>query len=108
MKKQKLKAVNKGAKKLEENEVFGMADEDITTQMPIGCTTVFDTGWETNPRPTSPVGNCVPSARDFTTCSGPCWWPAQTPDAITNNTGFHNQCRSIEKDWKKLDFVIKR
>lgn len=109
MKKGKLKALNKRAKKMEEKEVFGMADDgDITTKMPIGCTTIFDTGWETNPRPTSPIGNCVSSARDFTTCAGPCWWPAQTPDGITNFPGFQNQCRAVEKDWKKLNFVIKR
>ena len=25
--------------------------------MPVGCTTIFDTGWETNPRPTYPIGS---------------------------------------------------
>ena len=33
--------------------------------MPVGCTTIFDTGWETNPRPSYPVGNCLSSAKDF-------------------------------------------
>ena len=109
MKKSKgLKAVNRRAKRIEEREVFGMEDIDVMTGMPIGCTTIFDTGWETNPRPTTPIGNCVSSARDFTTCSGPCWWPAQTPDAITNFNGFHNQCLAIERDWRNLNFVIKR
>ena len=103
-------AANKSAKRLEreQEEVFGMAEEDIITSMPIGCTTIFDTGWETNPRPTTPIGNCVSSARDFTSCSGPCWWPAQTPDNITNFPDFQNQCRAIEKDWRNLNFVIKR
>ena len=107
MKKRKLKAVNKQAKRLEEKEVFGMS-EDVMMGMPIGCTTIFDTGWETNPRPTMPVGNCVSSARDFATCSGPCWWPAQTPDGITNFPDFQNQCRAVERDWRNLNFDIKR
>ena len=108
MKKKGLKALNKRAKKLEEREVFGMEDIDVLTGQPIGCTTVFDTGWETNPRPTTPMGNCVSSARDFTSCSGPCWWPAQTPDNITNWPDFQNQCLAVERDWKNLNFVIKR
>jgi len=109
MKTRKLKPVNKRARRTEDAGVFGMAENiDVLTGMPIGCTTIFDTGWETNPRPTSPVGNCVASARDFSTCSGPCWWPAQTPDSITNFAGFQNQCRSIARDWKNLNFVIKR
>jgi hypothetical protein len=114
MKKKKLTAVNKRARQLQEHaekpdepDVFGMG-EDVMTGMPIGCTTIFDTGWETNPRPETPMGNCVSSARDWTSCSGPCWWPAQTPDNITNHPDFQNQCRAIEKDWRNLNFVIKK
>jgi hypothetical protein len=106
MDKEELKAVNKRAKKLEEREVFGMAD--VMTGMPIGCTTIFDTGWETNPRPYLPIGDCMPSARDWTSCAGPCWWPAQVPDGIMRFQGFQNQCRAIERDWRNLNFVIKR
>ena len=47
--------------------------------MPQGCTTIFDTGWETNPRPTYPIGNCQSGVRDFHGCAGDCWWPAQVP-----------------------------
>lgn len=114
MKKKKLNAVNKRARQLqeraeqlEEPDVFGLG-EDVMTGMPIGCTTIFDTGWETNPRPETPMGNCVASARDWTSCSGPCWWPAQTPDNITNHPDFQNQCRAIERDWRNLNFVIKK
>lgn len=110
MKGEGMKGINKRAKDLEEElqeEVFGMS-ENVSTSMPIGCTTIFDTGWETNPRPDSPVGNCISSARDFTSCSGPCWWPAQTPDNITNFPDFQNQCRAVERDWRNLNFVIKR
>jgi len=39
--------------------------QDGPTNMPVGCTTIFDTGWETNPRPTYPVGNCQASVKRF-------------------------------------------
>jgi hypothetical protein len=107
MKVKEIKAINKRARRLEEREVFGMQD-NVMTSMPIGCTTIFDTGWETNPRPETPVGNCVSSARDFVSCSGACWWPAQTPDGIITFPEFQNQCAAIERDWKNLNFVIKR
>ena len=108
MKKNGLKALNKSAKRLEEREVFGMGDIDVVTGQPIGCTTLFDTGWETNPRPTTPMGNCISSARDFGSCSGPCWWPAQTPDSIVNWPNYHAQCPRFEYDWRNLNYVIKR
>lgn len=121
MKKKGLTPINKRAELLEkeekdkealnkdkDEEVFGMGDVDVLTGMPVGCTTIFDTGWETNPRPTTPIGNCVSSARDFVGCSTPCWWPAQTPDSITNFPEYQNQCAAIEKDWRNLNFVIKR
>ncbi len=109
MRTKRIRAVNRSAKVIQQQGVYGMAEQiDVMTGMPVGCTTIFDTGWETNPRPTSPTGNCVASARDFATCSGPCWWPAQTPDSITNFPGFQNQCVAIERDWKNLNFVIKR
>ena len=106
MKNKEPRALNKAAKRLEESAVFGMGD--VRTSMPIGCTTIFDMGWETNPRPGHPMGSCMSGARDFSYCSGPCWWPAQTPDGITQFPGFHNQCLAIERDWRSLNFVIKK
>lgn len=107
MKKKGLKPVNKKAKKIGQ-EVKGMADDPVMTSMPIGCTTIFDTGWETNPRPETPMGNCLSSARDFSACSGICWWPAQTPDNLTNYPNYQNQCLAIERDWRNLNFINKR
>jgi hypothetical protein len=72
--------------------------------MPVGCSTVFDTGWETNPRPTYPIGNCQASARDFHGCAGDCWWPAQTPDGLTNHPDFDQVCPNVVRDWRKLDY----
>ncbi len=103
MKKKGLKAVNKRAKMLEENEVFGMS-EDVMTGMPVGCTTIFDTGWETNPRPTYPISNCQSSAKDFHGCAGDCWWPAQVPDGLTNHEDFDQQCPNVARDWRLLNY----
>ncbi|HRF89779.1 MAG TPA: quinohemoprotein amine dehydrogenase subunit gamma [Desulfobacter postgatei] len=107
MKKKGLKPLNKKAKKMA-HEVQGMSDDPIMSSMPIGCTTIFDTGWETNPRPETPMSNCLSSARDFSACSGTCWWPAQTPDNVTNFPNYQNQCQAIERDWRNLNFINKR
>ncbi len=73
-------------------------------KLPQGCTTIFDTGWETNPRPTYPVGICQASARDFHGCAGDCWWPAQMPDGLTNHREFDQQCPNIARDWRILKY----
>lgn len=72
--------------------------------MPVGCATIFDTGWETNPRPTYPVGNCQASAKDFHGCAGDCWWPAQVPDGLTNHEDFDQQCPNVARDWRILKY----
>ena len=72
MTKKRLAALNEKAKAIER-----LADGERQTaealagrKIPQGCTTIFDTGWETNQRPTFPVGNCQASARDFHGCAG--------------------------------------
>lgn len=72
--------------------------------MPQGCTTIFDTGWETNPRPAYPVGNCQSSARDYNGCAGDCWWPAQVPDGLTNHKDFQSDCTAVARDWRNLKY----
>ncbi|GAB4259266.1 quinohemoprotein amine dehydrogenase subunit gamma [Deferrisoma sp.] len=107
-KKSVLKALNEKAKAIEAlaegEEATARALQDGPPGMPAGCTTVFDTGWETNPRPTYPVGNCQASARDFAGCAGDCWWPAQVPDGLTNHPDFDKQCPNVARDWRKLQY----
>ncbi|RMG95291.1 MAG: quinohemoprotein amine dehydrogenase [Candidatus Dadabacteria bacterium] len=107
-KKSVLKALNEKAKAIEAlaegEEATARALQEGPPGMPAGCTTVFDTGWETNPRPTYPVGNCQASARDFPGCAGDCWWPAQVPDGLTNHPDFDKQCPSVARDWRKLQY----
>jgi hypothetical protein len=73
-----------------------------TLKMPVGCTTIFDTGWETNPRSNFPIGNCQSSARDYLGCAGDCWWPAQNPDGLTNNENVSSVCNNIARDWRDI------
>ena len=103
----RIEALNEKARAIEglaQNETRSIeALEDGTAlKMPVGCTTVFDTGWETNPRATSPVGNCQSSARDYLGCAGDCWWPAQNPDGLTNSPDFDVVCPNIARDWRAL------
>lgn len=111
MKKQnKVEALNKKAQAIESlsreegKSVEALAESGVELKMPVGCTTVFDTGWETNPRSTYPTSNCQASVRDFMGCTGDCWWPAQTPDGLTNNKDFHEQCSSMSRDWRKVKY----
>ncbi len=106
--KKTIQALNEKAKAIEaladgETETV-QALQDGPPGMPAGCTTVFDTGWETNPRPTYPVGNCQASARDFHGCAGDCWWPAQTPDGLTNHPDMDQQCPNVARDWRKMKY----
>lgn len=103
----KIKALNEKAKAIErlaEGEIPEIEALGGPPAMPQGCTTIFDTGWETNPRPDAPIGNCQSSARDYMGCAGDCWWPAQNPDGLTNHKKFHEDCPTIARDFKKLKY----
>ena len=103
----KIEAVNRKAKaieKLVDGETASCKPMNGPPAMPQGCTTIFDTGWETNPRPTFPVGNCQASARDYNGCAGDCWWPAQVPDGLTNHEDFHRDCEMVARDFRKLKY----
>ena len=68
MKKKLIAALNRKAEAIERlAEGEGRTAETLgQLRMPQGCTTIFDTGWETNPRPTYPVGNCQATSREST------------------------------------------
>lgn len=105
--KKRIEALNQKARAIEalvQNEArsVGALEDGTSLKMPVGCTTVFDTGWETNPRSTTPVGNCQSSARDYLGCAGDCWWPAQNPDGLTNSPELETVCPNITRDWREL------
>lgn len=107
MKKKLIEALNEKARAIErlaQGEGRTAEAQGGPPPMPQGCTTIFDTGWETNPRPTTPIGQCASSARDFAGCAGDCWWPAQVPDGLTNHPDFDQVCPAVARDWRKMKF----
>ncbi|MBM3273664.1 MAG: quinohemoprotein amine dehydrogenase subunit gamma [Candidatus Sericytochromatia bacterium] len=88
------------------DEVIPLADDPLlggALQL-IGCTTVFEPGWETDGW-AGMTSLCRPMQRDVYGCSADCWWPAQVPDELSNYQGWSEQCGNVEKDWSKLNFV---
>jgi Quinohemoprotein amine dehydrogenase, gamma subunit len=107
MKKKLIAALNEKARAIErlaEGEAKTAQTLAGRPVMPQGCTTIFDTGWETNPRPTYPIGNCQASVRDFHGCAGDCWWPAQAPDGLVNHKDFDVACPNVARDWRNLKY----
>jgi hypothetical protein len=88
------------------DEVIPLADDPLlggALQL-IGCTTVFEPGWETDAW-AGMTSLCRPMQKDVYGCSADCWWPAQVPDELSNYQGWSDQCGNVEKDWSKLNFV---
>lgn len=86
---------------IEENEqmdVHGL-------QLPFGCTTVFDPGWEADSSGIGLAGGCQPMERDLYGCYGDCWWAAQVPDGMNKYPEWHQACPAAVRDWQKLKFV---
>jgi hypothetical protein len=105
--KKRIEALNEKARAIEaltsgEGKSIEALEEGGLLKMPVGCTTIYDTGWETNPRATNPVGMCQPMAHDYLGCAGDCWWPAQNPDGMTNYLDLETTCSSIIRDWREI------
>ncbi|MFC5587822.1 quinohemoprotein amine dehydrogenase subunit gamma [Sporosarcina soli] len=89
-----MKRINEG----EKMDVEGL-------QLPIGCTTVFDPGWEADSSEVSVFGLCQPMERDLYGCYGDCWWAAQVPDGLSKYPEWHQDCPAAVRDWQKLKFI---
>lgn len=108
--KKRIQALNEKARAIEtlaqgEQRSVEALDDSVSgalLKMPVGCTTIFDTGWETNPRSNYPIGNCQSSSHDYLGCAGDCWWPAQNPDGLTNYDDLAATCNSIARDWRDI------
>lgn len=82
-----------------EEDVIGMAQ-------PIGCTTIFNPGWEANPWGGA-SSMCAPMEADLLSCANLCWWPAQVPDSLQNAPEWAKGCSGMnQEDWRNLDVVF--
>ena len=71
----------------------------------VGCTTVFDPGWEVDAF--GGVGGlCQPMEADLYGCTDPCWWPAQVPDTLNTYTDWSTGNDSAARDWQQLKSVF--
>ncbi len=102
-----VRALNKKARLLEERaEQRKIVNEEdvVALQSPLGCSLIFDPGWETDSSG-GVTGLCQPVEADLYGCYDDCWWPAQVPDQLTNNLNWSDSCASAERDWRKLDLI---
>jgi hypothetical protein len=81
-------------------------NEDVVAlqDSPLGCSLIFDPGWETDSSG-NVTGLCQPVEADLYGCYDDCWWPAQVPDQLTNHLNWSDSCASAERDWRKLDLI---
>mgnify|MGYP002400888365 CR=1 FL=1 len=100
-----IKGINRKAKQLERRIKDGEQKTVQGLQLPMGCTTVFDPGWETDSSTQSLFFACQPMERDVYGCYGDCWWAAQVPDGLVKHTTWHEECPAAVRDWQKLKFV---
>ena len=92
-------AVQKGVVQEVVEDVVGMAQ-------PIGCTTIFNPGWEANPWGGA-SSMCAPMEADLLSCANLCWWPAQVPDSLQSSPEWAKGCSGMnQEDWRNLDVVF--
>jgi hypothetical protein len=103
-----VRPLNRKARLVEANakqrEKAGSADVRALQAMPLGCSLIFDPGWETDSAG-GVSGLCQPVEADLYGCYDDCWWPAQVPDQLTNHLSWSDSCASAERDWRKLDLI---
>ena len=100
-----MKALNKKAVLLDKAAQEGNAGEVVAMAAAVGCTTVFDPGWEVDAF--GGVGGlCQPMEADLYGCTDPCWWPAQVPDTLNTYTEWSSGADSAARDWQQLKSVF--
>ena len=96
-----LKAANRKARAVEAARTGG---DVVGMVQPMGCTTIFNPGWEADPWGGAHA-MCSPTEADLAGCSGVCWWPAQVPDIGTYPEWSAGK-PSAQNDWRDLDAVF--
>ena len=97
-----VRPLNRKAKMVEARQQ--QAADVRALSMPLGCSLIFDPGWETDSAG-GVTGLCQPVEADLYGCYDDCWWPAQVPDQLTNHLSWSDSCASAERDWRKLDLI---
>ncbi len=83
-----------------------VVEDVVAMAQPIGCTTIFNPGWEANPWG-GVSSMCAPMEADLLSCSNLCWWPAQVPDSLQNSPEWAKGCSGMnQEDWRNLDVVF--
>jgi hypothetical protein len=104
-----LKAANHKAEIVETVQDTGAqaAKEDVVGMaQPMGCTTIFNPGWEANAWG-GVNAMCAPMEADLLGCANVCWWPAQVPDSLQNHPEWAKACSGMnQEDWKSLEVVF--
>jgi len=100
-----LKAVNRKARWIEERSGHGDSSAKAMADIPFGCSTQLDPGWEVDSGGGT-YGLCTPVERDLYDCYHSCYWPAQVPDALTNFPEWTSTCGAPVHDWSKIDLVF--
>lgn len=99
-----MKPLNKKAAKIAQAQPAG--DEVQPMAAPaVGCTTVFDPGWEVDAFG-GVAGLCQPMEADLYGCADPCWWPVQVPDTVNTYTEWSVGNDNAARDWRALQAVF--
>ena len=102
-----LAAVNRKAetieKVLEKSDVVALQDGEA--HIPLGCSFVFQPGWEADSQGGT-AGLCQPVERDLFDCYITCFWPAHVPDLYNYAPDWTAKCGSAAKDWRKIDLIF--
>lgn len=104
-----LKAANHKAEIVEAVQVAeaqGVQEDVVGMAQPMGCTTIFNPGWEANMWG-GVNAMCAPMEADLLGCANVCWWPAQVPDSLQNYSEWAKACSGMnQEDWKSLEVVF--
>ena len=73
--------------------------------IPLGCSLVFQPGWEAD-RNGGTAGLCQPVERDLFDCHLGCFWPAHVPDQLNHAPDWTGKCAAAQKDWRKIDLIF--
>lgn len=104
-----LKAVNQKAEAIEAAqavEAQAPTEDIVGLAQPMGCTTIYNPGWEVNAWG-GVNAMCAPMEADLLGCANVCWWPAQVPDSLQNYPEWAKSCSGLnQEDWRNLEVVF--